>query len=182
MRRLLAAMLLPVVLSACQPADEGDGTQAAGQASEAPAQTALDLQPTGIVIPAQGGFEELTVPFGSNRAATETTLGAVLGEPTQRSAMDECPVGPVMTTSYEGMVLTFQDDAFVGYQARAPYMPGTTRAEMVADPMVSLVDGSSLGEEFTIGEGETLISGLFDGAGDDARIETLWAGANCIFR
>ena len=54
---------------------------------------------------------------------------------------------------------------------------------MLTDPAVTLVDGSTLGEEFTIGAtGGPIISGLFAGVEDTAPVEALWAGTNCLFR
>ena len=182
--RRLALLALPLALAACNnEADAPDAPAAEETVAAEPVEEAtLDLQADGINIPAQNGFEQLSVPFGSARAATEATLAAVLGEETGRSAQDECPVGPVMTTEYEGLTLTFQNDQFAGYMARAPYVPELTRAEMVADPMVTLVEGSTLGDEFMIGSEDAVISGLFAGEGDGAAVETLWAGANCIAR
>lgn len=180
----LAALSLG--LAACAdggatPADEAPAGEA-GEVTPLPMAT-LDLQATGLIIPAQSGFEQFDVPFGSTRAATETTLARIVGEVVEKSASDECPVGPVMTTRYEGLTLTFQQDKLVGYMASEPYVPQLTRAEMLLDPTVQLLEDSTLGEEFTIGDpqGEA-ISGLFSGPEDGATVERLWAGANCIYR
>ena len=191
MRRstFLLSAILPLAMAACTPPTEEEAEQAAAEQEEADAaqqleEATLDLRADGIIIPAQAGFEQFSVPFGSNRAATETTLASVLGEVRERGENAECGAGPMQMTTYDGMVLNFQDDKLVGYFAREPYVPELTRAEMLADPMVTRMEDSTLGEEFTIGnaDSETAISGLFTGTEDDADIEALWAGANCLFR
>ena len=179
--RRLAFLALPLALAACNnEADAPDApaaeeTAAAETVEQAPEAT-LDLQADGLVVPAQNGFEELSVPFGSNRAATEATLANVLGEPVADNQPNDCGL---TTTSYEGMALHFRDDSFVGYYANAPYVPELTREEMLADPMVNALDDTTIDGEFTIGDSpETLISGVF--VGDEVR--ALWAGENCIAR
>ena len=181
--RFIAAFAAPLlVLAACAP-EAGDAEAPAEDAAAAePAEDAtLDLQATGIVVPAQNGFEQLEVPFGSMRAATEATLGNLLGEPVQVVTQnpDDCQLSSVQ---YEGLIVNYADDQFVGYVASAPYVPDIDRASMLADPGVEVVEGSTLGEEFAIGSGNATISGLFAGEGDDAAVEALWAGENCIFR
>lgn len=185
--RRLALIALPLMLAACGDASDGtdDGTglvadSAAGEENPM-ADATIELQGTGIVIPAQAGFEELAVPFGSARAPTEATLGNVLG-----SAVDESntPNDCGLTyTAYDGVSLNFRDGQFVGYWAEAPYVPETTRAAMLADANISLVEDSTVGEEFVMGAAEVPdIGGLFDGEGDDAGVQALWAGENCIAR
>ena len=105
------------------------------------------------------------------------------GEVQSRGENAECGAGPMQMTEYSRLTLNFQDDKFVGWFARAPYVPQLPRKEMLADPAVALVAGSTLGEEFTIGaKGAPIISGLFAGAEDTAAVEALWAGTNCLFR
>lgn len=183
MRRLtfpLAALSL--ALAACSsetPVEEGDAPAAeAGDPvpEGAMPEATLDLQASGLIVPPQGGFEQLDVPFGSMRAATEATLANVLGEAKARGKTEECGYE---TTSYEGITLHFRDDKFVGYYANAPYVPELTRVQMLEDPAVKLVEDSTIDGEFTIGDpaGE-VIGGVF--VGEETR--ALWAGENCIAR
>ncbi|KLE35753.1 hypothetical protein [Aurantiacibacter luteus] len=185
MLRRTAFLSLALALAACTPAadDSADTATDAGAstaevsddgADAAPRAGTLDLLATGITVPAQGGFEEYSVPFGSPRAATETTLGTVLGEPRAANQPNDCGL---TTTSYEGMALHFRDDEFVGWYANAPYVPQLSREEMLADPAVEMAD-STIDGEFTIERGGQIISGVF--AGDEVR--GLWAGDNCIAR
>lgn len=180
MRRLAAFAVLPLLLAACQ--QEAKAPEVVETVAPSPDAT-LDLQATGIVVPAQGRAEQLDVPFGSTRAAAEASIASVAGTQKGRSENAECDAGPSQTTEYDGLALSFQEEKLVGWTARAPYVPELSRAEMLADAGVELVNGSTLGEEFTIGEASLpLISGLFAGAEDAAKVETLWAGTTCIFR
>ncbi len=176
-----ALIALPLMLAACGDAP-GEGGQ--GGTPETPAgleDAVLDLQATGIIIPAQAGFERLEVPFGSNRAATEATLANIIGAHTEQAAAPDCGED-VTRLSYDGLTIYFDDGAFVGYVAQAPYVPEISRAEMLSDSAVALVEDGTLGEEFTIGAGDEIISGMFSGEDDGAAVEALWAGESCIFR
>lgn len=186
MRRLVI-VAASLALAACGDTEEAatadeatPGVEAAIAAEET--QT-IDLQASGLVLPPQGGNEALEVPFGSNRAAAETTLGIVLGEVVSRGENDECSAGPIQTTEYDGLTLNFQDSDFVGWFARDPYLPPETRLGLLSAGGIEMVEDSTLGEEFIIGAAEgPVISGLFDGSGDEARVQHLWAGTNCLFR
>ena len=186
----LSFLAIPLLLVACSPeAEEGgaadDAAAVEDEDGEPYDEATLDLQATGLIVPAQNGFEQLAVPFGSMRAATEATLANVLGDVSERGENAECGEGPMQTTSYRGIVLYFQDDEFVGYTAREPYVPEITRADMLADPAVTRIEDSTLGDEFMIGQESTdAISGIFagDGTDEDAPVEVLWAGMTCNFR
>ncbi|AKQ41958.1 hypothetical protein CP97_07845 [Aurantiacibacter atlanticus] len=179
--RAFVLLALPLALAACsqQPETDGDAPESAETAA-ARENVTLDLQATGIVVPPQEGIEQLDVPFGSNRSATEATLANVLGAATGgHEGEGDCAL---QTTEYPGLTLIFQEEQFVGYMASAPYVPELGRAEMLGDPGVSLVADSTLDGEFAIGTGETTIAGKFSGEDDTAQVERLWAGENCIFR
>lgn len=182
-RSALAILAGPVLLASCGGApDESAETEAVETEEGNPlADAALDLQGTGIVIPAQSGFEELAVPFGSARIPTEATLGNVLGSAVDESdTPDDCGL---TFTAYDGVTLNFRDDVFVGYRAEAPYVPETTRAAMLSDENIAMVEDSTIGEEFVMGAGEGPdIAGLFDGEGEEAGVQALWAGETCIAR
>lgn len=186
----LSFLAVPLLLVACTPDATDDSANEQVTASEEDDgepfdEATLDLQATGLIVPAQNGFEQLAVPFGSMRAATEATLANVLGDVVERGENDECGAGPTQTTSYRGLVLYFQDNEFVGYTAREPYVPKINRADMLADPAVTRVEDSTLGDEFTIGQPNADgISGIFagDGTDENAPVEVLWAGVTCNFR
>jgi len=183
MRASAAVLALTLGLAACSQAEESEQAQQQEPVEVEKLQHVVDLQAAGLAVPPQGSAGQLDVPFGSRKEAAEATLSSVLGEKLASATNAECPAGPVASSSYEGLTLNYQDDAFVGWMAEAPYLPSETRAQLLASEGVTLVEGSSLGEEFVIGNPDGLsISGLFDGSGDDARVVRMWAGVNCIFR
>lgn len=171
-----------LALAACgvDPDAVPPGEEAPFAEEESPA--TLDLQSAGIIVPAQGGFERLDIPFGSSRIGTEATLQNVLGAPLDgQESTGDCWLDQVR---FDGLTVNFDKGGeFVGYYATAPFVPELSRAEMLADPAVNLLDESTIEGEFTIGEAEAgLISGVFAGEGGSAGVSALWAGENCIFR
>ncbi len=52
-----------------------------------------------------------------------------------------------------------------------------TYAELITD-----IEDSTLGEEFSIGTGDTVVGGMFAEPGDAAKVDALFAGVNCFFR
>jgi hypothetical protein len=178
--RRLSVFAAALLVTAC--GGEPAAPEAAETAQSPAPDATLDLEASGIVVPAQGGAEQLDVPFGSTRAAAEASIGSVAGAVQERGANAECGAGPLEFTTYDGLVLLFAEGSFAGWSATSPYVPQISRAEMLADPAVTLVEGSTLGEEFTIGGGQAVISGLFTSAEGGAEVETLWAGQACVFR
>ncbi|MFZ9395470.1 MAG: hypothetical protein ACO25F_05335 [Erythrobacter sp.] len=145
----------------------------------------VNLDATGITIPEQEGSRLVEVPFGTARAQTEDALASALGSIKDRGANTECPAGPVSFTNYDGIVLNFQGDKFVGWLADGgDYVPAMARKEMAeSSGGLTAVEGSSLGAEYVLGkQGEATISFLFDGPGEAARVTRLWAGVTCIYR
>ena len=181
MKRLVLCAL-PLLLAACgEPANAPEESAPENGALEPMENAVLDLQGTGIVVPEQAGFEELAVPFGSARAPTEATLANYVGSATDESdTPNECGL---TFTQYQGLTLNFRDGEFVGYWAEAPYVPELPRAEFLTTDGVTLIEDSTIDNEFVIGDPNTpTIGGVFDGEGDDAAIRALYAGENCIAR
>ena len=184
--RWIAALPL-LALIACAPEA---GKEAAPEPVEAeapaPARPSVNLDASGITVPLQPGSELIEVPFGTARAEVENALASALGSIKDRGANTECPAGPVSTTVYDGIVLNFQSDKFVGWLADGgDYVPAMARKELAANSGGGLiaVEGSSLGAEYYLGKaGDPVISFLFDGPGEAARVTRLWAGTNCILR
>ena len=176
-----------LVLAACQQPAQEPAAEAPADAPADPvdgaSKASVQLGGGGIVVPAQGGDAQLELPFGSTRAATETSLAAVLGEQTGTGAVEECPAGPSETAEYADMQLTFQDDKFVGWMAEGIYLPTENLGQLKASGGLAAVEGSTLGAEYVMGEeGGPIITVLFTGNEDGAMAERMWAGTNCIFR
>lgn len=183
--RIALVLISTLALAACGAGDSGDtpSEPIADSSMAAGAKEEIDLNADGLTVPPQDGDDALEVPFGSMRAATEATLGQVLGEAISRQENDECPAGPMEMTRYQGLTLNFQEGRFVGWIAEDPYLPTESRALMLDAGAITMLPDSSLGDEFVIGNPDgAVISGMFGEGGDDARISHLWAGSNCIFR
>ncbi|ABC63577.1 hypothetical protein [Erythrobacter litoralis] len=123
--------------------------------------------------------------FAAGRSEVETAMGAVLGPPEGRQSNEECGAGLMEFTRYEGgLTLNFQQDRLVGWYSDEanPAIAldgggsvGTPRAELAEAGGFSMIEGSTLGEEFALGE---RIGGFLDGD----TVSGLYAGANCFFR
>ena len=112
----------------------------------------------------------------------------VFGGP-QFGTNEECGAGPMEYANYDKFVAHFQNDRFVGWMVNGPSdrarftgPEGVTLGMSAADlrklPSFEAIDDSTLGEEFTIGDGELAISGLIE----DSQVAVLWGGETCNFR
>lgn len=181
----IAALPLFALLACSPAADEGAAEEAAVAPAPEPAKPSVNLDATGITVPAQDGQAAVQVAFGTERGQVEDALASVLGSIKERASQSECPAGVISTTVYDGIVLNFQGGKFVGWMASGgDYVPDLPRAELAeAAGGLTEVTDSTLGAEFYLGkEGEAVISFLFDSDGDTARVSRLWAGTNCILR
>lgn len=201
--RTLAVLTLMALLAGCKPAAEkpvpGEDRVDAPPVPEAKADgpaaatTAVSLDGEGLRFVDKNNGRTSLLAFGVPRAQAEEALARVAGKADDRSTNEECGAGPMEFTRYDAMTLNFQDGKFVGwflgnepgadqYTTMSGIGVGTTRAR--AGESVSIVDveGSTLGEEFSIGTGENVVGGMFAEPGAAARIDALFAGTNCFFR
>lgn len=203
MRRLTAIAML-ALLAACKPAADtpaADDTAvpAAPKVPEAMADgpaaatTAISLDGEGLRFVDKTSGKTSLLAFGSPRAEAEAALARVAGAADDRSTNEECGAGPMDFTRYDAMTLNFQGGNFAGwflgnepgadqYSTMSGIGIGTTRAKAAESVGIVDVDDSTLGEEFTIGGGEQAIGGMFAAPGASAKIDALFAGANCFFR
>ena len=147
---------------------------------------AVELRGEGLVARGEAFY------FSAGQNEVETALAKVLGEPTGRAANDECGGGPLSFTDYAGgLTVNFQSDVLVGWNWRLPQdgdveapaelglagdvQLGTSRKEAQEAGGFVMLPGSTLGEEFTLGE---KIGGFFDGD----QVVMLYAGAQCFTR
>ena len=168
--------------------NSGAGNDALGGAAEANAAAPAATQWQGAVVLAGDGLTSsgARVAFDIPRAEAERLVGAALGAPKGTGRNEECGQGPVDTTEFEGgMILSFQDGKFVGWDAREGSSfaaANGVRVGMTRQALQALggatIEESSLGHELTIGG----ISGLLSGTEPTATITSLWAGSTCIFR
>ena len=200
--RFLVLVAMPVALAACSRGDApvageaGDEPQIAATRSAIPtgavampdpdpATVRIALDGEGVRFIAAGGRSSL-LSFGSDRGRAEEAVAGVLGAVDNRSDLAECPAGPLAFSDYGAFDLVFQNDKFVGWSlqgsgdgARLTTVDGvglSSELPAIEDTRtVELVEGSTLGREFTSGG----ISGLLD---DGAGVTNLWAGTVCNFR
>ncbi|KTE08232.1 hypothetical protein [Sphingopyxis sp. H115] len=167
------------------PEAKNDGSNAAT--------TAVSLDGEGLRFIDKVSGKTSLLAFGVPRAQAETALANVAGKEDDRSTNEECGAGTMEFTRYDAMTLNFQNGKFVGwflgngpgaatYSTMSGIGIGSTRAKAKESVSIVEVEDSTLGEEFSIGTGENVIGGMFAAPGDAAKIEALFAGANCFFR
>lgn len=190
------------LLAACKPAADKAPADADPVAPPVPAAkidgpnaatTAISLDGEGLRFVDKASGKASLLAFGVPRAQAEAALANVAGKADDRSTNEECGAGTMEFTRYDAMTLNFQDGKFVGwflgnepganvFSTMSGIGIGMTRAK--AKESVSIVDleDSTLGEEFSIGTGEHVVGGMFAEPGDAAKIDALFAGANCFYR
>lgn len=198
--RFALLALLPLVLSACRTEPAAtvatDSTSAmpgpAADSASAPADTAvgpvLALDTDGLRFVDGASGSTRPVAFGTPRAATMTALTTVAGAPRETGTNTECGAGPLDFAMWgNGLTAWFQNDAFAGWAvAETADTALTTMAGVgVGSPRTAVesayaatTEQTTLGTEFSAGS----LSGVYTSDAPDARVETLWAGVNCVFR
>ena len=188
MRFALLALAGAVALASC---DSGGVPSPAereqGKVAETPlAANAVELRADGLTAGAESFF------FAAGKTEVEAALARALGPALRSGDNPECGAGPVTFTDYAGgLTAHFQEGRLVGWNWHLPQdgdaapagtvkLPGAVqlgagRAVVEAAPGFARVEGSTLGEEFALGD---RIGGFI--AGD--RVEMLYAGTQCFFR
>lgn len=181
-----ADTVAPIVPPA--PATPAPATPAAAPDTTASARPALALDPEGLRLVTTSTGSTRLVAFGTPQADAVRGLRTALGAPTEESANDECPAGPLEFASFRsGVTAWFQNGAFVGWgvdertdrtmRTMAGVGVGTTRRGL--DSVVTAtVAESTLGTEFDAGG----LYGILSGPRPTDRIVYLWAGIGCNFR
>ena len=188
MRLALLVLGAALTLSACDsgdvpsPAERQQGGAAAGEV----AANAVELRPEGLVAGPEAFY------FAAGQKEVETALAKALGAALRSGANPECGAGPVSFTDFPGgLTVHFQQDRLVGWnwhlaqdgdtpasgtvKLAGEVQVGSARGVAEAAPGFAPVEGSTLGEEFALGE---RIGGFI--AGD--KVEMLYAGTQCFFR
>lgn len=184
----LAAAAVALALAGC---DSGGVPSPAekleGKTEQAPvAANAVELRSDGLSAGAESFY------FAAGQAEVETAFAAALGPKLRGGENTECGAGPVTFTDYAGgLTAHFQEGRLVGWNWHLPQdgdatavgtisLPGkvqvgTSRAAVEAAPGFAKVEGSTLGEEFALGQA---IGGFITGD----KVEMLYAGTQCFFR
>ncbi len=159
-----------------------------GKTAEKPvAANAVELRFDGLSAGAESFY------FAAGKAEVETALAKAVGPVLRSGENPECGAGPITFTDFAGgLTLHFQESRLVGWNWHLPQdgdaaaasgtitLPGkvqlgTPRAALETTPGFAMVEGSTLGEEFALGES----IGGFVKAG---AVEMLYAGTQCFFR
>lgn len=200
--RNLMVLTLVALLAACKPAPDKSAAEDVVDAPPMPeakadgpaaATTAVSLDGEGLRFVDKTSGKTSLLAFGVPRAQAEEALARVDGKADDRSTNEECGAGPMAFTRFDAMTLNFQDGKFVGwflgnengashYSTMSGIGIGTTRAKAKQSVSIVDVEDSTLGEEFSMGTGDHVIGGIFAEPGEAAKIDALFAGANCFFR
>lgn len=200
--RHFTSLALIVLLAACKPAADSAPAEKEPAALPVPeakadgpaaATTAIGLDGEGLRFVDKVNGKTSLLAFGVPRSQAEEALARVMGTESDRSSNEECGAGPMEFTRYDAMTLNFQDGKFAGwflgnepgadqYSTMSGIAVGTSRAEAAASVRLVAIEDSTLGEEFSLGEGERAVGGMFAAPGDSAKIDALFAGVNCFFR
>jgi len=170
-------------IAAC---DSGNVPSPAERLNNPNAAVEADVDPGLVLLRSDGlnaGVESFYFAAGKNEVVGALTR--VLGQPNDVASLPECGAGPMESARFEGgLTVMFQDGNFVGwYQEQASDAVrlagngkiGTSRAELEVLPNFSMIEGSTLGEEFALGD---QIGGFLEG---DA-VSGLYSGTQCFFR
>jgi hypothetical protein len=188
MRLALVALTGALALAGCDsgdvpsPAERQQGEVAQGSV----AANAVELRGEGLSAGSEAFY------FAAGQAEVEAALGKALGASLRSGENAECGAGPITFTDFAGgLTAHFQDDRLVGWNWHLPQdgdatsagtvsLPGkvqvgSPRAVLEAAPGFAKVEGSTLGEEFALGQA---IGGFIAGE----KVEMLYAGTQCFFR
>jgi len=184
----LLALASALALAGC---DSGEVPSPAerqqGEAAEQPvAADVVELRGEGLAAGTEAFF------FAAGQKEVEAALGRALGAPLRQGSNNECGAGPITFTDFAGgLTAHFQQGRLVGWNwhlAQDGDRPATGVVKLAGDvqigsprslaeaaPGYAPVAGSTLGEEFALGQ---RIGGFIGG---DA-VEMLYAGTQCFFR
>lgn len=201
--RAWTGLVMLGLLAACKPADKSPADETAVPSAPpvpeakadgpAAATTAVALDAEGLRFIEKASGKASLLAFGVPREQAEKALANVAGKADDRSDNNECGAGPMAFTRFDAMTLNFQDGKFVGwflgnekgakdYSTPSGIGIGTTRAKAKQSVTITDIEDSTLGEEFSIGTGDTVVGGMFAEPGDAAKVDALFAGVNCFFR
>jgi hypothetical protein len=188
MRIAVLALTGALVLTAC---DSGTVPSPAerqqGKVEQQPlAANIVELRSEGLAAGAEAFF------FAAGQAEVEAAVAKSVGPALRSGSNEECGAGPVTFTDFPGgLTAHFQEQRLVGWNwhlAQDGDLPGngtvrlagniqlgSARAAAQAASGYAAVEGSTLGEEFALGD---KIGGFIEGD----KVTMLYAGTQCFFR
>ena len=181
--RAIVTGLMVLALAAC---DSGEVPSPAERMNNPNAAVDADIDPSRVTLRTEGlsaGSESFYFAAGQNEV--QTALAAALGGEGEVVSNDECGAGPMTFVDYPGgLSVNFQDGSLVGWSLSdaadnittdAGFTIGTDRSQVEAMGGFSMIEGSTLGDEFVLGEE---LAGFFEGG----KVSMLYAGTQCFFR
>ncbi len=165
------------------------GANAAAPAANASGNAATPATPQARLVLIPGGLEAIApngqrspLNFGSPVATAITGLNAMFGAATSDSVNSDCGAGPTRIVQWpNGLRILAQNDQLQGWEVDQPGLyalgdlqVGMTRAALEANQ--ASFEQTSLGTEWTVGDGEQIVSGLL---GEDGNVRAMWAGLTC---
>ena len=140
---------------------------------------AVTLRPDGLVVGSEAFY------FAAGRREVEGSLARALGKPGDSGENAECGAGPMASATYaDSLTVNFQDGSLVGWFLRDDSAGitvsdgiaiGTPRDEVEAMTGFAMMEDSTLGEEFALGDE---LAGFFE----DGEVAMLYSGTQCFFR
>ena len=163
------------------PAERLEG--AGGAAAEAVDPDMVALNGEGLAVGPEAFF------YAAGQTEVETALSRVLGKPGESREMGECGAGPMTGVAFaDSLTVNFQQGRLVGWVVGSAVgggpdniaivggpAIGMPRADVEALPGFAMIEGSTLGEEFMLGD---TLGGFFE----DGKVAMLYAGTQCFFR
>ncbi len=166
-------------VAACSAEAPPPYEQRGAAASEVSQTVPVTLRGDGLSI------EGELLSFSIEREEIETALARVLGEVLSQTENGECGAGPMAFGQFsDGLTVNFQQGRFVGWYIQDPseriatedgIAVGSARDAVSGERGFAIIEGSTLGEEFALGD---RMGGFLD-AGE---VSGLYAGTNCFFR
>ncbi len=188
MRLALLALAGALAVAGC---DSGEVPSPAerqqGEVAPAPvAANVVELRWEGLSAGAEAFF------FAAGQSEVEAALAKALGAKLRSGDNGECGAGPMTFTDFSGgLTVHFQEGRLVGWNwhlAQDGDLPGTGTVKLAGDIQLgspraaveaasgyAAVEGSTLGEEFALGE---QIGGFVEAD----KVAMLYAGTQCFFR
>ncbi|MDY7099088.1 MAG: aspartate-semialdehyde dehydrogenase [Pseudomonadota bacterium] len=183
MRAILAGMAC-LAIAACDSGGVPPPGQEPLRASAPQVEAdAVELRADGLVAGTEAFY------FAAGQREVETALTAVLGEPETTTQNKECGAGPLSFTAFPGgLSVHFQNGSLAGWNVSTPDQPiesdikvvgdvqiGTQRSDAQEADGFAMLEGSTLGEEFSLGD---RMGGFIEGD----TVTMLYSGTQCFFR
>ena len=179
--RALVLVSAALVLAGCDSGDVPSPSEQAELRSSTP-QVAADevvLRPDGLIAGAEAFY------FSAGQREVEAAIARALGKASDSGENDECGAGPIAYSTFPGgLTVNFQNDVLVGWfwndeaeniELVGDISLGAEREKIEAEEGFAMIEGSTLGEEFSLGD---RIGGFFE----EDRLAMLYSGTQCFFR